>query len=76
MLERLTNAGVVLSEERVAKQTLFIKGPIRFLHLGLVVSWLSPRFVLLAVVSPYSFACTPVIWQGPKIKRESRKGIS
>ena len=57
---------------------LFLKGPIRFHHRGLVASWflsswLSLRFVLLAVVSPYSFACTPIIWQGPEIKGK-RKG--
>ena len=55
---------------------MFLKEPIRFLHPGLVVSWLSPRFVLPVVVSPCSFACTPVIWQGPTIKGGNRKGIS
>ena len=52
---------------------LFLKGPIRLHHHGLVVSWLSLRFVLPVVVSPYSFACTPIIWQGPEIKGK-RKG--
>ena len=55
---------------------LFVKAPIRFHHPGLVVSWLSPRFVLPVVVLPYSFVCTPIIWQGPKNKGKARKEIS
>ena len=60
----------------MTEQTFFSKGPIGFLHPGLVVSWLSPRFASPVVVLPYSFFCTPIIWQGPKIKGESRKGIN
>ena len=54
---------------------LFVKGLIRFHHPGLVVSWLSPRFVLPVVVLPYSFVCTPIIWQGPKIKGKAERKL-
>jgi len=54
---------------------LFLKEPIRFPHPGLVVSWLSPRFVLPVAVSPYSFACTPVIWQGPKLRGKAEREL-
>lgn len=52
---------------------LFLKEPRRFLHPGLVVSWLSRSFLLLPVALTYSFACTPVIWRGPKIKGGKQK---
>ena len=44
-------------------------------HPGLAVSWLSPRFVLPAVVSPDSFAYTPIIWQAPKIRGKQKRKL-